>query len=150
MSEDKEETPAAGSDPYLTELYKASTYNVQQFDKNMLYIASGALTLSMGFIEKVLDEKLEVTEHSGLVVISWTLFTLAILISLVTHFMVILVLNKYIAYYGVWTTDEMDNYRVKWNRASSIFKIVSILSLVIGIILHIVYISYNSISNGTT
>ncbi|HEX2921871.1 MAG TPA: hypothetical protein VHO50_11975 [Bacteroidales bacterium] len=41
-------------DNYIREQYQALKYSNEQFDKNVLFIASGALGISFAFIEKVI------------------------------------------------------------------------------------------------
>jgi hypothetical protein len=73
---------------YTKEQYAALTYSNEQFDKNVTFIASGALGISFAFIEKIV--KLENAHCKCWLIVSWYIFAIVIFISLLTHFISIL------------------------------------------------------------
>lgn len=72
-------------DTCIKEKYQALTYGNIQFDENVLFIASGALGISFGFIEKVVPN-LDAAKNKCLLIDSWYLFAGVIFLSLVAHF----------------------------------------------------------------
>lgn len=73
----------------LYEMYKESS---KQFDRNVLYIASGALVLSLTFIKEIVDFK--TVQCKPLLVISWSLFVVVIIISLISHYFSMRAINQ--------------------------------------------------------
>lgn len=69
---------------HLKEKYEALKYSYEQFDKNILLIASGALGISFSFIEKLVD--LKTATYKGFLISSWTIFGIVIFLSLLVHF----------------------------------------------------------------
>lgn len=76
-------------DNYTNEQYQALRYSNEQFDKNVLYIASGALGISFAFIEKIVDLKTAI--NKTVLICSWYCFAGVIFISLLAHFVSIMV-----------------------------------------------------------
>jgi hypothetical protein len=52
VKKDNKQILNTDTDPYEQELYKTLNYSNEQFDKHILFIASGALGISFAFIEK--------------------------------------------------------------------------------------------------
>lgn len=73
----------------LYEMYKESS---KQFDRNVLYIASGALVLSLTFIKEIID--FNKVQCKPLLIISWSLFVLIIVISLLSHYFSMRAINQ--------------------------------------------------------
>lgn len=53
------------------------------FEKNLVYLSAGALTLSMGFIEKLVP--LKDANHKCLLILAWCLLAFTLLLNLATH-----------------------------------------------------------------
>ncbi len=70
---------------YTDQQYQALKYSYEQFDKNILFIASGALGISFAFIEKIIPDLTKAISSSTLIN-SWYFFAGVIFISLVAHF----------------------------------------------------------------
>ena len=60
-------------DTLIKAKYQALTYGNEQFDKNVLFIASGALGISFGFIEKVVPNLAE-ANCTNYLIDSWYFF----------------------------------------------------------------------------
>lgn len=73
----------------LYEMYKESS---KQFDKNVLYIASGALVLSLNFIQEIID--FSSVSCKPLLIISWSIFVFVIVISLISHYLSMKAINQ--------------------------------------------------------
>lgn len=84
MSQDNEE--------YWKSLYEMYKDSSKQFDRNVLYIASGALVLSLNFIKEIVD--FNNVQCKPLLVISWLIFVLVIIISLVSHYFSMRAINQ--------------------------------------------------------
>jgi len=69
---------------YYEQLSKAYFESSVQFDKQILFIASGALGISFTFINDIVD--LDCASWKPLLFTSWMLFSLVILFSLLSHY----------------------------------------------------------------
>jgi hypothetical protein len=79
---------------YLKESYKmaaeAQKQTLETFDKNLLFITSGTLVLSLAFIEKVVP--LQGSACIGFLIASWIILTLSLLLNLISHYEAITIL----------------------------------------------------------
>jgi hypothetical protein len=126
---------------YLDQQYDALKYSNEQFDKNVLYIASGALGISFAFIEKIIpDMTRAVSTH--LINISWYFFAGVIFLSLVSHFISIMANRWAIAH-----DDENElQYRKNctyWNHVIRTLNVIMILGLLAGILFLIQFVNQN-------
>jgi len=121
--------------------YQTLSYGNEQFDKNVLFIASGALGISFGFIEKVVPN-LSSAVNKHFLINSWYCFAGVIFISLVAHF---------ISTFAIRWSIENDNIEEekytrisgKWNWCIRALNILMILGLFFGIILLIIFVKQN-------
>lgn len=123
---------------YEQELYKALTYSNEQFDKHVLFIASGAFGISFAFIEKIV--KLETAICKDYLINGWYFFAGVIFISLVNHFISILSQRWTIVHYSD------DNYKEKeksWRYTIRTLNILMVIGLLIGAILLVSFIKLN-------
>lgn len=127
-------------DNYIQEQYQALKYSNEQFDKNVLFIASGALGISFAFIEKIIPD-LKNSAHSNFLINSWYCFAGVIFISLVAHFISILANRWAIAHDE--QTKEYDKICKRWNLTLGIINIFMIIGLLVGIILLIYFVKLN-------
>lgn len=124
---------------YTNEQYQALRYGNEQFDKNVLFIASGALGISFAFIEKVVPD-LQNASHSHLLIISWYFFAGVIFISLVAHFISVMANRWAIAHEN---DNKYDKVCRNWNLAIRGINILMILGLLMGIIWMIRFVNLN-------
>ena len=68
---------------YLTILYETRRYSGEQFDKLVVYLSSGALVLTIGFVEKIID--LSKIESLSLLYASWICFCSSLIVILISH-----------------------------------------------------------------
>lgn len=121
--------------------YQTLSYGNEQFDKNVLFIASGALGISFGFIEKVVPN-LAIAQNKNFLIDSWYCFAGVIFISLVAHF---------ISTFAIRWSIENDNIEEekymrisgRWNWCIRALNIFMILGLFFGIILLIIFVKQN-------
>jgi hypothetical protein len=125
---------------YTSEQYQALRYSNEQFDKNVLFIASGALGISFAFIEKVVPD-LQNASHSHFLIISWSFFAGVIFISLVAHFISIWA-NRWAIEHNK-NDNNYDKVCRKWNRVIRGINILMILGLLLGIIWLIRFVNIN-------
>ncbi|MFW5804746.1 MAG: hypothetical protein ACOCWG_05905 [bacterium] len=116
-------------------------YSTEQFDKNILFIASGGLGVSFAFIKDIVPN-LETAVHKCNLISSWYLFAGVIFISLVNHNISMLM--------GAWARknsflkdDEFNNKITKKNWIIRILNWVTIVGILIGAILLIRFINAN-------
>ena len=127
-------------DNYTQEQYQALKYSNEQFDKNVLFIASGALGISFASIEKLIPDLKNAVNSSSLIN-SWYCFAGVIFISLVAHFVSIMA-NRW----AIEHDDQTKNYdRIckRWNLTLRTINILMIIGLLLGIILLIYFVKLN-------
>lgn len=125
-------------DKYLDEVTK---YSNEQFDKNTLFIASGALGVSFAFIKDIIPN-FEGATHKGALLGSWYIFAGVIFISLISHF----ILTRACDWAFKNENLESDLYNCKirfWNIPIRILNITSIISILVGSMLLIYFIHQN-------
>lgn len=121
--------------------FRTLEYGNVQFDKNVLFIASGALGISFGFIEKVVPN-LATAINKNFLINSWYCFAGVIFISLLAHF---------ISTFAIRWSIENDNIEEekykrisgRWNWCIRVLNIFMILGLLFGIILLIIFVQQN-------
>lgn len=126
------------TETYVQELYKALYYSSEQFDKNVLLIASGALGISFAFIENLVDLNKAISKN--ILIHSWYWFAGVIFISLVSHFVSSLSIR--------WTVENinsnsLENGRKRWNIGIRILNAIMIIGLLVGTVLLINFIQQN-------
>lgn len=119
---------------------KAYNRNQDDFEKQLIYISSGSLGLSMFFIEKVVKD-IMTTEMKGVLCLGWIFLTATLLINIYSHYLA----NKF----NYKTVQEIDsdsyNYNIAIRRNTSLQKInySSLIFLVLGILSIVFFSSYN-------
>ena len=138
------------SSNHSAEFYKALNYSTTEFDKSIVFIASGALGISMAFIDKIV--KLSCAHDKGYLIASWFLFGATIFISLVTHFISVMA-NRWAILNCPNDENNTDNSDIKyrrgekrWNSSIRILNILMIITLLIGIVLFLLFINNNLIN----
>ena len=116
---------------YLTILYETRRYAGEQYDKLIVYLSSGALTLTVGFIEKIVD--LSKVKDLTLLYLSWVLFSASLILILISHRTSLLSIDLEIK-----TKDKMSNV---WNIVTDVLNWISMGALVVGIIIFIKFVS---------
>ncbi len=128
-----------GDKRYEQELYKTLSYSNEQFDKNVLFIASGALAISFAFVEKLVPN-LEIAKQKDYLIDAWYFFGCVIFISLICHFISILSIRWSITNHQ---KKDFEKGMYRWNLATRILNFTMIIGLLIGIILLINFIKQN-------
>jgi hypothetical protein len=122
---------------YLEQLNKAYLVSSSQFDKQILVIASGALGISFAFIKDIV--KISVAECNWLIITSWSLFSLLILMSIISHYTSMKAINIRIR------NLENNNDKVSeiFNKLTKILNVLMLVFLFLGLGFLIVFIGIN-------
>lgn len=112
---------------------KDRDYSAEQFDKQIVYISSGALVLTIGFVEKIVTIT-DATE-TDILIMSWILF--------VTSLMSILISHKTSIYAMDAELDGKDKRSENWDSFTELLNWLSVAALFTGIILFILFVINN-------
>ena len=122
---------------FLEQLNKAYFESSSQFDKQVLFIASGALGISLAFVKDIV--KLDKSVYKSTLLMSWIFFGIVILISIISHYTSLKAMNSKIENINLIDDKEsnkFDNY-TKW------FNILMIVFLSLGLIFLNIFIGIN-------
>lgn len=122
---------------YWQQLNKAYIESSSQFDKQVLFFASGALGLSFAFIKDIV--KLTEATNKWLLITSWSLFGAVILLSIVSHYTSLKAINKKIHNLNV----KVDKDSKKLNSYTKWFNVLMILLLSLGLISINLFVAIN-------
>lgn len=116
-------------------------YSTEQFDKNILFIASGALGISFAFIKDIIPD-LKKAICKEYLTSSWYIFAGVIFISLVGHFISMLGGNWAIKNH--FLDDQTFNRKLNWwNIPIRILNATTIIAIFIGALTLIYFINQN-------
>jgi ABC-type siderophore export system fused ATPase/permease subunit len=118
----------------LFELYKESG---MQFDKQILYISSGALGLSLTFITDIVEMK--IATNKCLLSTSWIILVIIIFLSLTSHYISMKAMNHRMEN----LKDTKDTKSSFYNKIVSILNITMLLGLPVGIAILLCFITFN-------
>jgi hypothetical protein len=124
---------------YTDQQYEALKYSYEQFDKNVLFIASGALGISFAFIEKVIPNLAQAFK-TDLLINSWYCFAGVIFISLAAHFISTQAIRWSIEKKGSKNYNRNKKYL---NRVIRFINILQIAGLLVGILLLVQFVKLN-------
>lgn len=129
---------------YKGELKRFMEKSQDSFEKQLSFISAGAFGVTMAFIDKIVGN-LKETTCTRLLIIGWLFLGLTFIVNLFSHVFAVKV------YYR--TIKEMDDKKYSQALlASRIKKInylntISIISLLLGIAIIVIFISYNILPN---
>jgi hypothetical protein len=123
---------------HIKQKYQTLSYGNEQFDKNVLFIASGALGISFGFIEKLVPD-LSATSHKCYLIDSWYCFAGVIFISLVAHFISVMA-NRWAIENDELEAIKYNKITRRWNYSIRGLNIFMIIGLLVDIILLITFV----------
>lgn len=116
---------------YRKILYETRKYSGEQFDKLIVYLSSGALVLTVGFVENIID--LARATKLCLLYISWMCFCFSLLLILSSHLTSMAAIDKDIR--------REDKASSRYNMATHILNWASIIILLLGIVFFIVFVA---------
>lgn len=123
-------------------VYENKLKSEDDFEKYITFISSGALGLSMVFIEKIVP--IGVSKFNFIIIIGWILLAISLFANLLSHF--------FSRKYSEATIEDLDKeleYEVicvkinRRNKFLEVFNITTISTLFIGIVLIIIFVSFN-------
>jgi hypothetical protein len=128
-------------DKYNDALDQTARYSSEQFDKNILFIASGSLGISFAFIKDIIPDFNHAT-HKGTLIASWYIFAIVIFLSLLTHF--ISMQASTWAFKNQNLDDKLYNTKLRcWNIPIRALNISMIAGIFIGALFLIYFIQQN-------
>ncbi|MBS1651632.1 MAG: hypothetical protein JSU07_06435 [Bacteroidetes bacterium] len=128
------------TEKYLEQLYKTYDSSVVTLDKNILYISSGALGISITFLKDFID--FNNIKCLWVLATSWLLLTTTILLSLIMHKLSIKLINHLIVY-SYQLTDGEDKKAKKMRANAERLNSFAIWTLISGIILLVLFVLIN-------
>ncbi|MFW5895457.1 MAG: hypothetical protein ACOCT9_01805 [archaeon] len=123
---------------YLDKLYQTFSYSISKFDRNVLFISSGALGLSVTIIDSILN--LDLAVYKFFLFFAWYLLAFTILLSLYSHMVSYQLTSKIIQVTG---QDKEEELRDKYNRRLSNINKLMLITLIMGIISFLLFINLN-------
>lgn len=122
---------------YWQQLNKAYIESSSQFDKQVLFFASGALGLSFAFIKDIV--KLSEAVYKSILITSWSFFGVVILLSIISHYTSLKAINTKI--HNINSKEDKVSKRL--NTYTKWFNILMIFFLALGLTLLTVFIAIN-------
>jgi hypothetical protein len=122
---------------YWQQLNKAYIESSSQFDKQVLFFASGALGLSFAFIKDIV--KLNEAVYKSILITSWSFFGVVILLSIISHYTSLKAINTKI--HNINSKEDKVSKRL--NTYTKWFNILMIIFLALGLTLLTVFIAIN-------
>lgn len=122
---------------YLEQLNKAYFESSSQFDKQVLFVASGALGISLAFVKEIV--KLDTSVHKYILLLSWIFFGIVILISIISHYTSLKSINSKIENINIIGDKESK----KFDNYTKLFNILMIVFLALGLIFLNIFIGIN-------
>lgn len=110
---------------YKNEIFSLRRYSGEQFDKLLVYLSSGALVLTVGFLNSgaiVVNEKDKV-----FILFSWASFTLSLIAILISHLTSTASFDA-----SLYENSQQSQF---WNYLTKILNYISLILLFIGLIL---------------
>lgn len=125
---------------YEDSIDKTRDYSIEQFDKNIMFIASGALGISFAFIKDIVNLPNAICTNQ--LMWAWGTFATVICLSLIGHFISMQGHSWAAAHQHL--EDDVYNKRVKqWSLPIRILNVSMILAIFIGTLLLISFINNN-------
>lgn len=121
---------------YWNQLFETYKESATLFEKKLLYITSGALGISITFLSDIVD--LNKACFFYLLILAWSIFTIVILISLISHYCSMKSLNHEMKYF-LKGKKPKNKYEI-WVKRMNISMIIG---LPLGLVFLILFLSIN-------
>lgn len=135
----KKNTEEAGQEAvkqkYIDELKAIIQYSISKFDDQILYISSGALGLSLGFIKDIVP--LGTAAYRWVLITSWWVLAVTIIISLISH-----LVSYYLTQKQIQKIESQEQLRD--DKTTPTLNIISVSLLVLGILTQVIFVSLNT------
>jgi hypothetical protein len=122
---------------YWQQLNKAFLESSSQFDKQVLYFASGAFGLSFAFINDIV--KLSMALGKWMLIAAWSSFVMVIILSIISHYTSLKAINHKIQNLN----SKSDAVSKRLNSTTKWLNIMMIIFLTSGLILLTVFVAIN-------
>lgn len=118
--------------------WKEKIYGIRQsadaaFNKLIVYLSSGALVLTIGFVKDLVD--LKTAELKILLIAAWIFFIISLLSILISYLTTIKSMDFYL--------DEKKIESDKWDKKTILLNNASIAFLIFGIISFVIFVTLN-------
>lgn len=144
MSKKKSKEEIEGWIEYRKSLLEQKSKSDDDFEKYITFITSGALGLTLTFMENI--SPLESAIHKWMIVVGWVLLAITLLLNLFSHFLSSRYTSKSIDEIDDEINyDELRENLDKRNKIIECLNISSILALFIGIIFILLFVIINSL-----
>lgn len=124
-------------DPYLEQLNKAFIESSSQFDKQVLFVASGALGISLAFIKDIVT--LNIATYKSLLILSWISFGAVIIFCIMSHYTSLKAINFKIE--NIY--QKKDKTSKRFNLFTKGLNFLMIIFLTLGLVLLNIFIGIN-------
>ncbi len=121
-------------------LYNALNQSAQEFDKQCIYIAAGAFTVSFAFIKDII--KLDTAKEDWYLTYSWYSFAIVIFISLLGHFLSMLFNYEAIKFADL-SPEKFNSKIKKFNFFIYTLNVLSIIGIIVGAFFLINFVNIN-------
>jgi len=115
---------------YSSALYKARYYAEEQYDKLIVYLASGALVLTVGFVKDIVN--LDKISNFFTLYLSWSCFIASLIIILISHRTSIFAMDCEL--------NEETSKSDCWDVITNFLNWASMVALIIGIVSFIIFV----------
>lgn len=121
---------------YWNQLFQTYKESATLFEKNLLYITSGALGISITFLSDIVD--LDTACFFYLLISAWSIFTVVILLSLIAHYCSMKSMNHEMKYF--LKEKKPKNRFEKWVKKMNVSMIIG---LPLGLVFLVLFLSLN-------
>lgn len=132
---------------YRLSILEQKSKSEDDFEKYITFISSGALIITLTFIDKI--SPLDTSVNKWLLILGWGLFAATLLINLISHYLsgrynekTVLDIDA-----GIPNNKITENIKSR-NKIISVLNVISIVSLGIGIFSILIFTSINAYNHG--
>lgn len=114
-------------------LSEIRVYSEEEFDKLIVYLSSGGLALTIGFINNLID--LNNSNYNLLLIITWLCFTFSLIVNLLSHRSSLKSIDL-----------ELQGYEEKsdsWNTFTVILNKSGLIFFISGVVCFIIFVTIN-------
>lgn len=127
---------------YKKQVNESLKNTIEQFDKSITYIASGAFAISFAFIDKIVQ--VHEAGYNYLLIVALALFAMVVLLSLVYHYVSIQQHHDYMLKYNALSNEQRIEEWKKKTRIINRSSIIKIIGLIAGSVFLFTYILLNT------
>ena len=125
---------------YKSELIKLIEKSQDAFEKQLSYISAGSLGISMAFIKNVVGD-ISSTHSKWVLIVGWILLGVTLLLNLLSHIVAFSNHSKTLDEINLGSYSQIK--AIKRNNRLKVLNLWSIISLIAGILLVIIFVALN-------